>query len=101
MHASWKTTLLSCIVGGGVLVASGLVSVGGMLLVAIVVFLVRPAMELYFSGQIHCPHCEADVFLELCAAENGAGIEHGLRCPSCGEDASKISISMGPVIDID
>lgn len=83
------------------LIAANLAPALGVLLVVFLVFLVRPVMELYFSSQCLCPHCETDLFLELCAAESGAGIEDGLRCPSCGEDASKISRSMGPVIDVD
>lgn len=101
VHASWKTTLLTAIVGGGVLIASGLAPAFGVLLVLVLVFLVRPAIELYFSSQSLCPHCEADVFLELCALENGEGIEKGMRCPSCGKDATKITETMGPVIDVD
>lgn len=101
VHASWKTTLLASIVGGSVLMATGLASAFAILGIVFLVFLVRPVLEIYFSSQSLCPHCETDLFLELCTAENGPGIEEGLRCPSCGEDASKISKTMGPVIDVD
>ena len=81
--------------------AAGLAPALAILGIVFLVFLVRPVLEIYFSSQSFCPHCEADLFLELCSAENGSGIEEGLRCPSCGEDASKVSQSMGPVIDVE
>ena len=100
IHASWKTTLLVAILGGGVLGAAGLIAAWAVFVVVLAVVLVRPAMELYFSHRAICPHCEADLFLEMCAAESQDGIEAGLRCPNCGLDASKIDRQHGPVIDI-
>ena len=100
VHSSWKTTLLVALVGGSVFLAGGLVPVGGVMLVLFVLVLVRPAMELYFSRQCLCPHCEADLFLEMCQVENAGGIEQGLICPVCRRDASKIDERNGPVIDV-
>lgn len=101
VHASWKTTLLVAVVGGGVLAAAGLAQAWAVFLVVLVVCLVRPAMELYFSHKAVCPHCESDLFLEMCEIEAVGGIEGGLRCPRCGLDASKIDNTHGPVIDIE
>ncbi|MFC5050172.1 hypothetical protein ACFPK9_06075 [Rubritalea spongiae] len=101
VHGSWKTTLLVAIAGGGVLAAAGLAAAWAVFVVMLCVALVRPVMEVYFSHRAVCPHCEADLFLEMCEIENMGGIEGGLRCPSCGRDASKIDSQNGPVIDIE
>ncbi len=82
------------------LLAGSLVSVGGVMAVLLVLALVRPIMELYFSCKCLCPHCEADLFLEMCEVENAGGIEQGLACPICRRDASKIDDRHGPVIDV-
>lgn len=87
--------------GGSVLIATGLVPTLAIFGVVFLVFLVRPVMEVYFSSQSLCPHCEADLFLEVCTAESGEGVELGMRCTSCGEDATRITDSMGPVIDVE
>jgi hypothetical protein len=100
VHGSWKTTLICGIVGGCIFLAGGLMPVGGVFLVVLLLVIVRPAMELYYSRQCVCPHCEADLFLEVCQIENVGGIEQGLACPRCGRDASKVDSSNGPVIDI-
>jgi hypothetical protein len=101
VHASWKTTLLVAVVGGGVLGAAKLAPVWAVFLIVLVTALVRPAMELYFSYRATCPHCESDLFLEMCEIESMGGIEGGLRCPKCGLDASKIDSRHGPIIDIE
>ncbi|MGJ8671424.1 hypothetical protein [Rubritalea sp.] len=100
VHASWKTTLLVALVGGAVLGAGHLVAAWAVFLVVLIIAVVRPMMEVYFSHRAVCPHCEADLFLEMCEIETMGGIEGGLRCPSCGLDASKIDDKHGPVIDI-
>lgn len=100
VHSSWKTTLLVAIVGGCSFLAAGLVPGGGVVVIILLIALARPAMELYFSRQCVCPHCEADLFLEVCEIENAGGIEDGLRCPRCGRDASKVDSTNGPVIDV-
>lgn len=100
VHASWKTTLLVALVGGSTLLAADLVPGVGVLLIIVLIALARPAMEVYFSRQCICPHCEADLFLELCEIENAGGIEGGLRCPQCNRDASKVDSTNGPVIDV-
>jgi hypothetical protein len=100
VHGSWKTTLICGIVGGCIFLATGLMPVGGVFLVVLLLVLVRPAMEIYYSRQCICPHCEADLFLEVCEIENAGGIEQGLSCPQCGRDASKVDSTNGPVIDI-
>jgi hypothetical protein len=73
---------------------------GGVFIVILLVILLRPVMEIYYSRQCICPHCEADLFLEICQIEMAEGIEQGLICRQCGHDASKISSTNGPVIDI-
>ncbi|MFT5883080.1 MAG: hypothetical protein ACI9FG_001590 [Crocinitomicaceae bacterium] len=100
VHESWKTTLICGIVGGCIFLATGLMPVGGVFLVVVLLVIVRPAMELYYSRQCICPHCEADLFLEVCEIENKGGIELGLPCPRCNRDASKVDSTNGPVIDI-
>ena len=100
MHGSWKTTLICGIVGGGTFLATGLMPAGGVILVVLLLVLVRPAMEIYYSRQCICPHCEADLFLEVCQIENAGGIENGLVCPHCRRDAARVDSSNGPVIDI-
>lgn len=101
MHSSWKTTLLVAVVGCIVFLAAGLIPGWGAILVVLALLVFRPAMEVYFSNQCYCPHCEYDLFLEVCAAESADGVEQGLRCPQCGEDAATISAMRGPVIDVD
>ncbi|WP_156817201.1 hypothetical protein [Rubritalea marina] len=89
VHKSWKITSISAFCGGLVLSSAGLLGGAGFLLVIVVLLLLRPAFEVYFSARAHCPHCGADVFMDLCQKESQDGIESGLVCPYCGRDATK------------
>ncbi|MFC4991218.1 hypothetical protein [Rubritalea tangerina] len=101
VHQSWKTTMLVAVVGGSTFLAAGLMPGVGVVFVLLLLLLLRPGMEVYFSREAVCPHCEADLFLEMCQVENAGGIELGLRCPRCGRDASKVDERHGEIIDIE
>lgn len=101
VHKSWVTTLIVAVVGGGIFLAAGLMPVMGVLGVIVALALLRPIMEVYFSSVVKCPHCEADLFLEMCAKETLDGVEEGFVCKYCGKNATSIDSQNGPVVDID
>ena len=72
----------------------------GFVLVMLVLLLIRPGFELYFSARALCPHCDADLFMDLCFVENREGIDSGFNCPYCGKDAKQVDLNKITVLDI-
>lgn len=87
--------------GGALFVSADLVSGIDLAIVLFALFLLRPIAELYFSATSHCPHCQADVFMELCRKELAGGVEEGLICAQCGKDCCVVSRQNGPLVEVD
>ncbi len=100
IHQSWKITTVSAFIGGIILSNAKLVSGFGFFLVMLVLFLMRPGFELYFSARALCPHCDADLFMDLCFAENREGIDSEFICPYCGRDATQVDPNKITVLDV-
>ena len=100
MHKSWVTTLVVALVGGGIFLAADLMPAAGVVGAIMLLALVRPIFEVYLSSVVKCPHCEADLFLEMCAKESIRSVEEGFTCKYCGKDATIVDSVNGPVIDI-
>lgn len=100
VHQSWKITTISALIGGVILSSAQLVSGLGFFLVMLVLLLIRPGFELYFSARAFCPHCDADLFMDLCSKENREGIDSEFHCPYCGKDAKQIDPHKVTVLDV-
>jgi len=88
VHDSWKVTLVVALLGWLILGYAGLIHGAAGFFVVLGVLLFRPLMEVWFSNQFFCPHCGADVFLEVAGLESKGGKveEAGLKCLECGGD---------------
>lgn len=102
IHKSWKITMIVALLGWFVFGFAGLINGAAGFLLVLLLLLVRPLAEVAFSRMFYCPHCDADVFLEVCLVESrGAGVEHGVKCAHCGRDATQHLKLMDNVVDID
>lgn len=102
VHKSWKVTMVVALLGWFVFGFGGLLGGTEGFLIVLVVFLIRPVAEVVFSRRFYCPHCGADVFLDVCLEESrGAGVEHGVKCSHCGKDATRRVRQIENVVDVD
>lgn len=101
VHASWKIVLGVAVFGGLLFASAGLITGVSVFFIVLAVLVFRPLAEIYFSHRCRCPHCGGDVFLVMCEVEQAEGVERGIFCPYCRQDAATIAEGQGILVDVD